>query len=303
MPITVAVPPLRSMLNACCAVGRETDRLERVVDAAARELEHGADRVAGRRVDDVGGAERRARSRFDAMRSIAMTRPGADDRGGLDRVQADAAAADHRDVVAGSDLRGVDHRADAGRDPATDERGLVERHVGPDLHEHVLVHEQLLGEARQVEELEDRLDRRAAAAADRPGRPPRPDLVAEVRMTREAVAARAAEAADARDHVIAGLHVGDLRADRLDDAGRLVAEHRRHRARVLALHEVQVGVAQPRGGGLHQHLVRTDRADLHVVDDQLARDGLENRSFHRADNNEPDRTPPPRGNRNSRGVR
>ena len=56
-------------------------------------------------------------------------------------------------VSPGRTSRGVDHRADTGRDAAADERGLVERHVGPDLHEHVLVHEQLLGEARQVDEL------------------------------------------------------------------------------------------------------------------------------------------------------
>ena len=63
MPITVAVPPLRSMLNACCAVAVEPDRLERVIDAAAGELEHRADRVDRRRVDHVGRAERRARGR------------------------------------------------------------------------------------------------------------------------------------------------------------------------------------------------------------------------------------------------
>ena len=41
----------------------EPDRLERVVDATAGELEHRADGVAGRRVDDIGRAERRARGR------------------------------------------------------------------------------------------------------------------------------------------------------------------------------------------------------------------------------------------------
>ena len=81
--------------------------------------------------------------------------------------------------------------------------------------------------------------------------------------------------------MIAGLHVGHLRADRLDDAGRLVTEHRRHRARVLALHEVEVGVAQPGGDRPHQHVVRTDRADLHVVDDQLTGNVFEHGSFHR----------------------
>ena len=86
--------------------------------------------------------------------------------------------------------------------------------------------------------------------------------------------------------MIAGLHVRDLRADGLDDAGRLVAEDGGHRVRVLALHEVEVGMAQSRGSGLHQHLVRTHRADLDVVDDQLAGDGFENGSFHGGDTND-----------------
>ena len=89
-------------------------------------------------------------------------------------------------------------------------------------------------------------------------------------MAGEAVAARTAEAADTRDDVVAGRDVGDLLADGLDHAGRLVAEHRRKAARVQALHEVEVGVAQTRGDGAHEHLARTDRAELDVVDDELA---------------------------------
>jgi len=95
--------------------------------------------------------------------------------------------------------------------------------------------------------------------------------------------------------MIAGLQVRHLRADRLDDPRRLVAEHRRYRARILAFHEMEIGVAQSRGGRLDQHLVRADGADLHVVDDQLTRDGLENRSLHRGDNNHSNRTLRPRG--------
>ena len=281
--------------------GREADRLERVVDAAAGELEHGADRIDRRRVDDVGRAERQREValRRDAVDGDDAAR--ADDRGGLDRVQPDAAAADHRDGLAGPDLRGVHHRADAGGHAAADERGLVERHVGPDLHEQVLVHEQLLGEARQVHELEHGL-----IAAPQPRRARRiggqAHLVAEVRPAREAVAARAAEPADARDHVIAGLHVRDLRPDGLDDPGRLVPEDRGHGARVLALHEVEIGVAQTRRGRLHEDLVRADGADLHVVDDQLTRDVLEHGSFHRADTNEADPGAPPRRSSASAGT-
>ena len=82
--------------------------------------------------------------------------------------------------------------------------------------------------------------------------------------------------------MVAGLQVRDVGPDRLDHAGRLVPEHRRHRARVLALHEVEVGVADAGRDRLHQHLAGADRADLHVVDDELARDLFEHRCFHAA---------------------
>ena len=45
--------------------------------------------------------------------------------------------------------------------------------------------------------------------------------------------------------------------------------------RVLALHEVEVRVTQARRGRLYQHLVRTDGADLYVVDDEVTRNVLE----------------------------
>ena len=69
--------------------------------------------------------------------------------------------------------------------------------------------------------------------------------------------------------MVARRDVRDLLADGLDDARRLVSEHRGKGARVQALHEVEVGVAQTRGDGAHEHFVRTDRAELDVVDDEL----------------------------------
>ena len=162
---------------------RQPDRLEGVVDAAAGELEHGTDRVAGRRVDDVGRAERRAPGRsFDAMRSTAMMRPAPTIAAAWIAFSPMPPQPITATVSPGADLRGVHHRADAGRDAAADERGLVERHVGPDLHEHVLVHEQLLGEARQVEELEDGLV--AAPQPRRAGRDRRPSPTLSQRFGR-----------------------------------------------------------------------------------------------------------------------
>jgi hypothetical protein len=70
----------------------------------------------------------------------------------------------------------------------------------------------------------------------------------------------------AGDDVVARLHGADFRADLLDDAGALVAQHRRQRVRVGALHEVQVGVAEAGGLGADQHLVRARLVDLDVFD-------------------------------------
>ena len=61
-------------------------------------------------------------------------------------------------------LGGVHHRAVAGDDAAADQRREIERHVLADFDDGVLVHQHLLGEGRQVEELVELL--RA-----RPGQP------------------------------------------------------------------------------------------------------------------------------------
>ena len=91
---------------------------------------------------------------------------------------------------------------------------------------------------------------------------------AERRPARQALLAVAAEHRQAGDDVVAGLDVGDVGADLLDDAGRLVAEHGGQRVRVQPLDEVQVGVAQPGAGRAHQHLARSWLAQADILDDQ-----------------------------------
>ena len=95
-----------------------------------------------------------------------------------------------------------------------------------DLHHRMLVHQHVLGERRQVERLVQHLAF--------PGQPPRRagqqlhlGVLAEIGMAGHALRALAAEHRQAGDDVIAGLHVGDVLADRLDHAGGFVAEHAR----------------------------------------------------------------------------
>ena len=90
---------------------------------------------------------------------------------------------------------------------------------------------------------------------------------------------RAVEAAPAvrperEDDVVAGLHVGDARADLLDDARRLVAEHHGKRRRPVAVHDVPVAVADARGLHLHAGLAGA-RALLGQVHDLEGRVRLE----------------------------
>ena len=68
-------------------------------------------------------------------------RLGAGERGALDAVEADAAAAEHRDRPAGLDTGGVEHRADPGHHAAADQRRLLQRDLLVDRDDHVLGHD------------------------------------------------------------------------------------------------------------------------------------------------------------------
>ena len=119
----------------------------------------------------------------------------------------------------------------------------------------------VLGVQRRVE-LDDRarvgLEQLGEAAVDRD---PREQVVRAVHVV--AGAAGAAQAAgDQRvdDHGVADLDVGDGRADLVDPAGVLVAEHVGQLDAgllgPLALLDVQVGAAQPGAADAHDHVVR-----------------------------------------------
>ena len=76
--------------------------------------------------------------------------------------------------------------------------------------------------------------------------------------------------------------VGDLGADRLDDARRLVAEHDRRRGGKHAVGEAQVRVAHAAVPHADAHLARSRVGDGDVVtDDQWRTRLLEDRGSHR----------------------
>ena len=97
---------------------------------------------------------------------------------------------------------------------------------------------------------------------------------AVLRLAPPACPTVAAHGTPVEDHVVAGGHVGDALADRLDDPGGLVAEQEREVVVDPALAVVQVGVADPARLDGDDGLTRPGIGD----DDRLHRHGLALRS-------------------------
>ena len=198
----------------------------------------------------------------------------------LDRCEAYAAGAEHRDRRAGLDLRGPQHRADAGGDAASDERRAIERDVLADFHDRVLMQQHLLAVRRNVEELVDRLallrEARLVIRGALSGR-----LVgASVRMPRHALLAVTAEHRQARDDVVARLHVGDLLADFLDDTGGLVSEDRGRGVGIKSVDKMQVAVAHAAMRRLDENFAVLRLVDLDVLDGERLIGAMEDGGFH-----------------------
>src|SRR5206468_11230490 len=87
-----------------------------------------------------------------------------------------------------------------------------------------------------------------------------------MRPSGQAVRTVSTEDRQTGDHVIAGLELGHVRADRLDDAGGLVAEDRGRRKRVVPVDEVQVAVAHTARDRAHEYLTSDWLGDLDVLD-------------------------------------
>jgi len=142
----------------------------------------------------------------------------------------------------------AERRADPGQHPAADQGRAIERQVVVDLHHRVLVQQHALGIAADAGEGGNALPLFRQARRRR-GAPGHRAADADVRVTAEALRAAAAEARETGHHVVAGPQRGHLVADRLDDAGALVAEHEPalQREPAVTVHHVQVAVTDPGG--------------------------------------------------------
>ena len=213
-----------------------------------------------------------------------LARPGGDRT--QQRAQADATQPDHRGRGAGLDPGGVDDRTHAGEHGAAEQGGFVERQLGIDLDQRIARDRGVLGEAGDAQMM---LDRRAVGTVQ-PARARQQRACPVDRRTRlaqgwTALGAGAAMATgrdEHADHVIAAGEIGDARPDLLDDAGRLVAERHRQRARPVAVDHRQVGMAQARGLDPHQHLAGTRQIELELLDHQRLRGCVRPRRAHGA---------------------
>ena len=209
-----------------------------------------------RRCESVCGAELHGGVTFERDRVDDDDVLGSGVYSALHRVDADAADAVDDHDVARADVARVDRRTPPGRHAAADEDGLVQRQPVVDLDHRVLADRRALAERAQHAHAAEVLA--AAVEAERAvGQHAFEDggaHVAQRLSARRAVAACAATRYERADHVIARLDLGDAGADLLDDARPLVAADHRIARRQVAIGEVEVGVAQARGGVLDQYL-------------------------------------------------
>jgi len=81
--------------------------------------------------------------------------------------------------------------------------------------------------------------------------------------------------------MVTRLYIGDLGADLLDDACRLVTEHGRQWVRVEPFHEMQVGMAETGYAGADQNLPRAWVRQADVLDHQRLVDFVQDGGLHR----------------------
>jgi len=278
--MTVAVPPALSELKACSAAFFEADSFERIIDATAGHLADFVDGIAARGVNGVGRAEPLRHREFTLEHIDCDYFSRAGNSRALDCSESDAAGAEDGNGRAGLYFGGVEHRADAGRDAASDERGAIEREVLANFHHRVFVEQHFLAVGRDVEELVDglallrdaRLVGRVALG--------RSLIRASIGMSRHALFAVAAEDREAADDVIAGLDVSHLFADFFDDAGGLVAEHGGRGVGIEAVNEMEIAVAYAAGGGFDQDFAVLGFIEFDVLDTERQLGPVENGGFH-----------------------
>ncbi len=263
---------------------RPPDGLDERRHAAAGQRHHLLGDAAVARVDRVGRAEAPGQLEAPGVHVDREDRMRPRHDRAEHRREADAADAVDRDRPPGRAGDAVQHRADAGHDGACGDRGDLRRHAVRHRDDARLRDDDLLREAGDAHQVMDPL-----RAAVQPGR-----AVEEAVRCREhaAVAAEHGVAGDARVALAAARPPGEgdplpdrepaagRGAERLDDAGALVADDDRQPRRQVAGHVVQVAVADAGRLDAHEHLAGARRVELDVLDRQRLAGGAQHRGSH-----------------------
>jgi hypothetical protein len=234
-----------------------------VVGAVREQLLHRRRRVVGGAgVDEVRGAEAERLGLLGGVHVDGHDPASCGDGRSLEHVEADAAGADDHDGLAGLDLRPVEHGADPGDHAAAHEAGARERDLVGDDDGLVLEDDGLLAEHAGVGELERLVapDRERTAEAAH-------GVAAVGGLTPVARRARAAVPERGEHDVVALGDAAHAVGDLDHDAGTLVPEHDGSGERDVAVHDRDVGVAEPGGFDAHPHLAAAQAPQLDVVAD------------------------------------
>jgi hypothetical protein len=184
----------------------------------------------------------------------------------LDHREPDGAAADHAHSSALPHLRGLQHRADAGRDRAADQARLLDRERRRQPHERCAVDDRPRRQRARLQGTGRDGSVREPNPLARPGR-------RATEMSRSAPAPRAVAArrAPAHDHAVADADVAHAFADRLDHPRTFVAEHdRRHLPPAAGTDDVEVGVADAARFDADERLAGPRRLQLQRFDGDAA---------------------------------
>lgn len=190
----------------------------------------------------------------------------------LNDVEADAAQAEHHDIVADLDLGGVDHRADPGGDTAADIAAGLERRVLANFGDRDLGQHGEVREGRAAHVMVDRLAL-VAEPGGTVGHQPlalgRADRGAQVGLARKAAFALAAFRGVQGDDMIARLDRRHARADLAHDPGAFMAEHAGEDSlAVESVERIGIGMADARRHDLDQNLARLGTFQVELDDFQ-----------------------------------
>ena len=178
----------------------------------------------------------------------------------------------------------IDHRADAGRHGAADQRRYVHRHGIGNREAGLLRRHDVLAEDAELAHLvylAARVVMQPHRAVEQP-RSRRLVQIAELRLSAAASRTLPARRHKREDAAVARFELGDARTDSLDRARALVTQHRWQGERGRAFHDVVVRRANPGRVHLDQHLAVVRLVLSQVLDHQRRIRSFKYRSAHRS---------------------